>query len=441
MATVRTILLIDDNVAHVRAFQDALLTASNGPFQGECVKTLAQSFEILALRQIWAIFLNLRLPGDQGLPHYDELRKTAPGIPTLVLAGIGDEVMVTEALRRGAKDFLLGTHIDSYSFARAIRHMAEREAAEEDLFTEKQRARVTLDSIGDAVLSTDMLGNVTYLNRVAEKMIGWSKEESFGKPLAQVFNIIDGVTREPSPDPLKLAVEKNKTVRLTPNCILIRRDGFEAAIADSAAPIHDRAGAVTGAVIVFRDVTTSRAMAGEMMHLAQHDNLTDLPNRTLLKDRLVQAIATAHRNSTHVAVMFLDLDHFKYINDSLGHTIGDKLIQSVAARLLSSVRSSDTVSRQGGDEFVLLLSEIKRSADAGVAAGKILTALSAPHQLDQHDVNVTASIGVSTYPEQGDDADTLMKKADSAMYRAKQKGRNNCQVFTEEMLSHPVSAA
>jgi diguanylate cyclase (GGDEF)-like protein/PAS domain S-box-containing protein len=440
MATVRTILLIDDNLTHVHAFKDAVHTALNGPFQGECVKTLAQGFEILALKKIWAIFINLCLPGDQGLPHYDELRKTAPGIPTLVLAGIGDEVMVTEALRRGAKDFLLGPHIDSYSFARAMRHMAEREAAEDDLFTEKQRARVTLDSIGDAVLSTDMLGNVAYLNGVAEKMTGWSKEESFGKPLAKVFKIIDGVTREPSPDPLKLAVEKNKTVGLTPNCILIRRDGFEAAIEDSAAPIHDRAGTVTGAVIVFRDVTTSRAMAGEMMHLAQHDDLTDLPNRTLLKDRLAQAIATAHRNSTHVAVMFLDLDHFKYINDSLGHTIGDKLIQSVAARLLSSVRSSDTVSRQGGDEFVLLLSEIKRSADASAAASKILTALSAPHQLDQHDVNVTASIGVSTYPEQGDDADTLMKKADSAMYQAKQKGRNNCHVFTEETVFHPVSA-
>lgn len=441
MAKIRTILLIDDNLAHTQAFQNALLSATGGPFHGECVEALAEAFEILAHKQIWAIFLNLCLPGDHGLPHYDKLRKAAPGVPTLVLAGIDDEAMVTEALRRGAKDFLLGTHIDSYSFGRAIRHMAEREVAEEDLFTEKQRARVTLDSIGDAVLSTDMLGNVTYLNGVAEKMTGWSKEESFGKPLAQVFKIIDGVTREPSPDPLKLAVAKNKTVGLTPNCILIRRDGFQSAIEDSAAPIHDRAGSVIGAVIVFHDVTTSRAMAGEMMHLAQHDNLTDLPNRTLLKDRLAQAIATAHRNSTHVAVLFLDLDHFKYINDSLGHTIGDKLLQSVAARLLSSVRSSDTVSRQGGDEFVLLLSEIKHFEDAAFAAGKILTALSAPHRLDQHDVSVTASIGVSTYPEQGDDADILMKKADSAMYRAKQTGRNNCQVFAEEMSFHSVSAA
>ncbi|MDP9340043.1 MAG: diguanylate cyclase [Acidobacteriota bacterium] len=433
MAKVRTVLLIDDNLAHAQSFQDALLTATNGPFRGEWVKTLAESFETLAKKKIWAIFLNLCLPGGQGLALYEVVRKAAPGIPTLVLAGIDDEAMVTEALRRGAKDFLLGTHIDSYSFARAIRHMAEREAAEEDLFTEKQRARVTLDSIGDAVLSTDMLGNVTYLNGVAEKMTGWSKEEAFGRPLAEIFEIIDGSTREPSPDPMQLAVMKNKTVGLTANCILIRRDGFESAIEDSAAPIHDRSGALAGAVIVFRDVTTSRALAGEMKHLAQHDNLTDLPNRLLLKDRLAQAIAIAHRNSTHVAVMFLDLDNFKHINDSLGHSVGDKLLQSVAARLLSAVRSSDTVSRQGGDEFVLLLSEIKHATDAGFAAGKILSTLTNPHHLEQHDLSVTASIGVSTYPEDGDDADTLLKKSDTAMYRAKQKGRNNYEVFKEEM--------
>ena len=432
MGKARTLLLIDDNLAHGLSFQDALLTATDGPFYGEWVKSVAESVETLANKEIWAIILNLCLPGDQGLPHYEELRKAAPGIPTLVLAGAGDEAMVKEALRRGAKDFLLAEHIDSYSFARAIRHMAERETAEENLFAEKQRARVTLDSIGDAVLSTDMLGKVTYLNGVAEKMTGWSKDEAFGKPLAQIFRIIDGVTPRAVTGSHGIGDCQEQNCRadgqLHSGC---RRDGNESAIEDSAAPIHDRSGAVTGAVIVFRDVTASRAMAGEMMHLAQHDTLTDLPNRTLLKDRLAQAIAIAHRNGTHVAVMFLDLDNFKHINDSLGHTIGDKLLQSVAARLIDCVRSSDTVSRQGGDEFVLLLSEIKRAADAGVAAGKILIKLEASHQLDQHDLKITASVGVSTYPEDGDDAEALLKKADTAMYRAKQKGRSNYQVFSE----------
>jgi FixJ family two-component response regulator len=142
MGKARTLLLIDDNLAHGRSFNDALLTVTDGPFYGEWVRSVAESVETLAHKEIRAIILNLCLPGDQGLPHDEELRKAALGIPTLVLAGVGDEAMVTEALRRGAKDFLLGEHIDSHSFARAIRHMAERETAEEDLFTEKQRARV-----------------------------------------------------------------------------------------------------------------------------------------------------------------------------------------------------------------------------------------------------------------------------------------------------------
>ena len=433
MADLRTLLLIDDDSAHAQVFQDALLNAHDGPFQGEWVRTLAESFERLAKKGIWAIFLNLRMSGSQDLSAFDKLLEAAPGVPTLVLGGAGDEAVATEALRRGAKDYLLEGHIDSYSLARAIRNMVEREAAEEALFTEKARAQVTLDSIGDAVLSTDVLGNVTYLNVVAEKMTGWSRQEALGRPLAEVFNIIDGITRKRAPNPLELAVEKNKTVGLTANCILIRRDGCEAAIEDSAAPIRDRSGMVTGAVIVFHDVSMSRAIAGEMKHLAQHDILTDLPNRALLKDRLTQAIATAHRNSTQAAVLFLDLDQFKQINDSLGHAIGDKLLQSVAARLVSCVRGSDTVNRQGGDEFVVLLSEIKHAADAGITARKILAALTASHGVDQHNLHVTASIGVSTYPEDGENAEILIENADTAMYQAKEKGRNNYQFFKKNI--------
>jgi diguanylate cyclase (GGDEF)-like protein/PAS domain S-box-containing protein len=438
MPRIRTLLLIDHNPAHAEVFQGAVLNATEGPFLGEWVKTLSEGVERLRKKGIWAVFLNLCLPASQGLPVFDELRKAAPSLPTLVLAGVGDEAMVTEALRRGAKDSLLEGHIDTYSFVRAIRHMAEREAAEEALFTEKQRARITLDSIGDAVLSTDIDGNVSYLNAVAEKMTGWSREEASGKPLALVFEIVDGNTREPSPNPMKLAVEKNETVGLTANCILIRRDRSEVAIEDSAAPIHDRSGAVAGAVIVFHDVGESRAIAGEMKHLAQHDNLTNLPNRMVLKDRLGHAIAIANRNSTRIAVVFVDLDQFKQINDSLGHGVGDKLLQSVAARLADCVRTSDTVSRQGGDEFVMLLSEIKQADDADVIGAKILAVLSAPYRIEQCSLRVTASIGVSTYPEDGADVDILIQNADTAMYQAKQKGRNNYQVFTKEMNFSPV---
>ena len=379
------------------------------------------------------MFVNLDLPDSHGLATIDELRRVAPGVPTLVLGKSEDEDVAREALARGAKDYLLEGHIDSYSFDRAIRNMAERRSAEEALFAQKESAQVTLNSIGDAVLTSNIEGNVTYLNVVAETMTGWSREEAVGRPLETVLKIIDATSREPAANPLVWAIKKNETVGLTLNCILVRRDGYESAIEDSAAPIHDHSGAVTGAVIVFHDVSMSRAMALEMSHLAQHDPLTDLPNRTVLKDRLTQAIAAAHRSGSRVAVLFLDFDQFKYVNDSLGHAIGDKLLQSVASRLQRCVRGSDTVSRQGGDELVVLLSEITHAADAAIAARKILAALTGPHMIDQHNLYITASIGVSTYPADGHTAETLIKNADTAMYQAKEKGRNNYQFFRKEM--------
>jgi diguanylate cyclase (GGDEF)-like protein len=207
----------------------------------------------------------------------------------------------------------------------------------------------------------------------------------------------------------------------------------EAAIEDSAAPIHDRRGRVTGAVMVFHDVSTTRALSLRMSYLAQHDSVTDLPNRTLFNDRLTQAVALAHRHRQKLAVLFLDLDRFKHINDSLGHDIGDRLLQSVAQRLRGCVRDSDTVSRQGGDEFVILLCNVAHARDAAGCAEKILLTLSAPHQIDAHNLHVTASIGIVVYPDDGTNAETLMKHADFAMYHAKALGRNNYQFFESDM--------
>jgi diguanylate cyclase (GGDEF)-like protein/PAS domain S-box-containing protein len=290
-----------------------------------------------------------------------------------------------------------------------------------------ERANVALNAINDAVLCTDIAGNVTYLNRVAEGMTGWSCLEASGHPLAEVFRIVDSVTRETFQNPIETAIALDETMRLPPNCKLIRRDGAEFSIEHSVAPIHHLTGQVAGAVIAFHDVTTARNLALQIAHSAQHDCLTDLPNRLLLNDRIAQSISLARRQKKHVAILFLDLDRFKYINDSLGHAIGDKLLQSVAKRLRASVRSSDTVSRQGGDEFVILLSEIADRQDAAVGALKILQSLDLPHLIDGNHLYIDGSIGVSMYPQDGTDAETLIKNADTAMYRAKEKGRNNFQ--------------
>jgi diguanylate cyclase (GGDEF)-like protein len=226
---------------------------------------------------------------------------------------------------------------------------------------------------------------------------------------------------------------ENKASRLTADCVLIRRDGSEAGIDDSAAPIHDRDGQVTGAVMVFHDVTQARAVASRTAYLAQHDALSGLANRVLLNDRLSCAITAAKRHSGKLAVLFIDVDRFKQINDAVGHVIGDSLLQSVAQRLLACVRNSDTVGRFGGDEFVVVLSELAHSADAAISAEKLLDALSLPYDIDAHSIHITASIGIATYPDDALDADALLKHADAAMYHAKENGRNQHHFFEKNM--------
>jgi len=184
---------------------------------------------------------------------------------------------------------------------------------------------------------------------------------------------------------------------------------------------------------VFHDVSVARSMSLQMTHSAQHDFLTGLPNRMLLNDRINRAIALGARHSNKVAVLFMDLDGFKHINDSLGHPIGDKLLQSIAKRLAVCVRGSDTVSRQGGDEFVALLSEVEHSEDAAITARRMLRAVAQAHPIDQHELHVTASIGMSIFPDDGGDAETLIKNADTAMYHAKENGRHGCQFFEPGM--------
>ncbi len=431
--SIPKVLLIENNMYSVETIRAALGAATATPFDVVWVPELSEGLARLSRKGIAAVLLGLELPDICGFDIFEKLSSVAPEVPVLVVGGNGDEVLAKQAVRRGAQDYLLPDHLDSYSLPRALRNAIERKAVEEALFVEKERAQVTLNSIGDAVLCTDISGTITYRNLVAKTMTGWGREEATGQPLAEVFRIIDGATRRPARDPLEMAVEQNRTVGLTVNCLLIRRDGFESAIEDSAAPIHDRTGRVTGAVIVFHDVSAAQAMTLQMAHAAQHDLVTNLPNRLLLNDRISQSISLARRQRKSVAVIFLDLDHFKYVNDSLGHAAGDQLLKSVSKRLVSSLRVSDTVSRQGGDEFVILLSEVSHLEDAATSARKILRALEPSHAIKDQDLHINASIGISMYPEDGEEAETLIQNADMAMYHAKETGRNNLQFFKPAM--------
>jgi diguanylate cyclase (GGDEF)-like protein/PAS domain S-box-containing protein len=431
--TIKTILLIEDNPGDARLIREMFKEQGSENIEFTHVESMQDAEKHLAENTVDIILLDLGLPDVQGLEAVRRAHAAASHIPLVVLSGLNNESLALQTLQQGAQDYLIKGDFAPRDILRALRYAVERKSNEEKLFDEKERAQVTLDCIGDAVICTDLNGNITFLNLVAERLTGWSLLESAGKPMAEAFQIVDGATRKTTPDPMEKSVVQNRSGNLPVNCILIRRDGHEVYIEDSVAPIHDRAGNVTGSVLVFRDVSTAHALAAQIAHLAEHDSLTDLPNRLLLNDRLEQAIAMAARLHDKLAVLFLDLDGFKHINDSLGHPTGDMLLQSVAKRLRDCVRAPDTISRQGGDEFIVLLRTLHTPEDAIVATNRILKAVAVPHSIEHRELHVSASIGVSLYPDDGQDAETLIKNADTAMYQAKESGRHGYKFFMPEM--------
>ena len=429
----RHVLIVEDNPGDARLIREMFGDGLSADFDLTQVDRMSAAEDVLAQKAFDVILLDLGLPDAQGMVAVRRTRAAAPSVPLVVLTGLDDESLASEALQGGAQDYHVKGQIETHGLLRAVRHAIDRKGMEETLYVERERAQVTLDSIGDGVISTDIAGNITFLNVVAETMTGWPSDEAAGQPMSAVFRIIDATSRNAIPSPMEAAVGEDRTMHLPPNALLVRRDGSEVPIDDAISPIHDRQGRVTGAVIVFRDVSAARAMAREMAHSAEHDFLTGLPNRMLLNDRISQAIALAPRHENQVAVLFLDLDGFKHVNDSLGHPVGDLLLQSVAERLVECVRIADTVSRQGGDEFVVLLSEAEQWEDAAVVAKRILDAVAEPHSIGKQELHVTTSIGVSVYPDDGLDAETLIKNADTAMYQAKENGRQSYRFFEPAM--------
>jgi diguanylate cyclase (GGDEF)-like protein/PAS domain S-box-containing protein len=435
---IKVLLMVEDDQGDARLLREMLNEPSSNGTDVAHVTTMSDAESHLGRHVVDIIVLDLGLPDTHGVEAIRRAHAAAPRVPLVVLTGLDDESLAAQALQEGAQDYLLKGQIETRGLLRSLRYAIERKAMEEALFAEKERAQVTLNCIGDAVVCTDISGDITFLNPVAETMTGWSLIEAAGRPITEVFRTLDATSTEPTETTAELAILQIRSVHLPPSCTLIRRDGLEIPIEDSIAAIHDRQGKAIGAVIVFRDVSVARAMARQIAHSAEHDFLTGLPNRMLLNDRISQAIASALRHTRHVAVLFLDLDGFKHINDSLGHPVGDKLLQSIATRLVASVRGADTVSRQGGDEFVVLLPDLQQPEDAAVMAGRILRDVAAPHLVDQHELHVTTSIGVSVFPDDGADAETLIKNADTAMYQAKENGRQSFQFFKPAMNARAV---
>jgi diguanylate cyclase (GGDEF)-like protein/PAS domain S-box-containing protein len=429
----KTVLLIENDREQTRIIRAMFDVQGSHSFTLTHVECLADAETFLAGQPVDIVLLDLGSTDSEVLDAVSRARSAAPRVPIVLLCGLDDEPKAIQAIHEGAQDYLIKGQIEQHRLMRALGNAVERTTNQEILTNEKDRAQATLNSIADALICTDMAGNITFFNPVAGSMMGWPLEEAVGRHLTEVFRIVDAATRRAILDPMAKAASENLAGRLPPNCVLIHRDGHEVFIEDSVAPIHGSEGKVTGAVIVFRDVSVARAQSEQMTHLAEHDSLTGLPNRLLFCDRVSQAISLARRHGGQAAVLFLDLDGFKHINDSLGHAAGDEFLKSMAKRLLNCVRSPDTVSRQGGDEFVVLLQDVRKPEDAATTARRVLQAVSEIHLADHSELHVTASIGISIFPNDGLDAETLIKNADSAMYQAKKNGRQSYQFFRGDM--------
>jgi diguanylate cyclase (GGDEF)-like protein/PAS domain S-box-containing protein len=320
----------------------------------------------------------------------------------------------------------------TFELARTVsvlqREIAERQRVENTLFDEKERIEVTLASIGDAVITTDLAGCVDYLNRSAEQLTGWPQVEAEGRLLRQVLNIVDENTRQPADDAAERCLQEDRIVGLASNTLLICRDGQEISIDYSAAPINDHEGAKIGCVLVFRDVTEARRAAHQLSYQASHDALTGLVNRREFERRLERILATGLPEESH-AVVYLDLDQFKVVNDTCGHVAGDELLRQVGAVLVSQVRRRDTLARLGGDEFGVLLEHCQQGQALRIAHQMREAVQDLRFVWQDRGFTIGASIGLVPIGPGVDTVATVFRAADDACYAAKEQGRNRVHLY------------
>ena len=432
------ILIVDDQAINITVLTDMLQDLGQVFFATSGKEALAKATELMPD----VILLDIEMPGMSGFDVCRQLKDNphTQAISVIFVTAHAEAEFEFHSLSYGAADFIARPFNRAICRQRVQNHLQLQlqakalQQSKDALYAESQRLLVTLMSIGDAVIATDTSGLVTFMNPIAEHMTGWREADAIGQPIDEVMCLRDADSKSPSLNPVRIALSERRRVAMALNCELVTRgSGNVVGVEDSASPIFDHADQMVGAIVVFHDVSEARAMALKMTYLANHDQLTGLPNRVLLHDRLARACQIAQTTQNKVGLMLIDIDRFKFVNDSIGHQNGDVLLQKIAKRIGAVLESEHTLARFGGDEFVLIIPEVAHLEQLSNLARQITRMMEKPLQLDGASYSLSLSIGVSVFPDDASSEDELMRNADVALFKAKQEGRNRIHFFSDEL--------
>jgi diguanylate cyclase (GGDEF)-like protein/PAS domain S-box-containing protein len=415
------VLAIEDNIddAHlVRIMQDPVFTVVTA-------ERLATGLQFLREQTFDVVLLDLGLPDSAGIEAVRDIRRVCPEVPLIVLSGLDDQEVALKTLQMDVQDYLTKGQIDSNLLVRSIRYAQERKRVIMQLQASEARFRRLSESGVIGIAYFDINGRISDGNDTFLSMIGYSREE-LEKSLVRWDHLLP---REWLPNMFKVAREFTATGRIAPyETEYLAKDGSRFWGIFGGARIEGTAGGI--AFIV--DITKRKKLEEEIRHMANHDSLTGLPNRRLFRELIRFGLEEARRDRKKMGLLFLDLDRFKGVNDSLGHEAGDELLKIVAERLKSVVRKADAVARIGGDEFSVLLAGISGPEDITEIVRKILVALREKSVIAGREFHITTSMGISVYPDDSDDIDTLFRYADIALYHAKDQGRNTFAFYSRD---------
>ncbi|MBW4551069.1 MAG: diguanylate cyclase [Aphanocapsa sp. GSE-SYN-MK-11-07L] len=393
----------------------------------QVVATVASAAAALAAvreHQPDLVLMDIRLAGKQdGVTAAENIYQRF-GTPIIFLTAHADQETLTRATAASPFGYLVKP-FQAEQIHTAIQVALQRYRLEQETKTAKDQVTDTLRSLGEATIAIDLAGRITFMNPVAETLTGWQQADAIGQSVDQVLSLLDGETLASVDYSLVGALEQNALVKLPENCLLLDKNGIARYIGDTATPITNQAGEVTGSVMVFQDISDRKRVEDELSRNAFYDGLTGLPNRSLFLDRLNQSLKFYKQRGIGVfAVVYLDLDEFKEINASLGHLLGDRLLVEVGQRFTSSLRSCDTIARLGSNQFAVLLQNIRDLSEAELCTQRLQAQLIESFVLDEQTIQVTASIGIALGQRGYKRSEEVLRDADAMMYQAKQAGGN-----------------